>query len=98
MSANQAREKPWVTFCSRLSDGARNTYRVHGLWRVQRCIPCGAENQPGNRIENRNEFQNRVMSSRFHPEISNSHQAYYRQRTGGTPWSRPSLNTVIVSG
>ncbi len=40
----------------------------------------------------------RVVLRRFHHETSNSHQAYYRQRTGGTPWSRPSLNTVTVSG
>ena len=30
---------------------ARNTYRVHGLWRVQRCIPGASENPLGNRIE-----------------------------------------------
>src|ERR1700722_3646688 len=36
--------KHWVTYCSRLCDGARNTYRVHGLWRVQRGIPGESEN------------------------------------------------------
>jgi DNA-binding HxlR family transcriptional regulator len=39
-------------FCSRLCDGARNTYRVHGLCRVQRCIPREAQKPLGNRIEN----------------------------------------------
>jgi hypothetical protein len=41
-----------VTFCSRLYDGARNTYRVHGLWRVQLWIPYEAEKPVANRIEN----------------------------------------------
>jgi hypothetical protein len=31
---------------------ATSTYRVQGLWRVQRCIPCEAENPLENRIEN----------------------------------------------
>jgi hypothetical protein len=52
MGSNLPTRRHYQCICSRLWDGARNTYRVHGLWRVQRCIPGETENPLRYRIEN----------------------------------------------
>ena len=40
-----------MTFCSRLCDGARNTYPVHGLWGIDRANQLSQKKMPRPGIE-----------------------------------------------